>query len=175
MNMCFNCGYMYADVDDNGNPVGNEYCHCNSDWPPCEEDEYVEPYDAPYDYGDDYYIGYDADEMCQEIYMERTIQIWLDGQVIEEFDFDFDDDMDEDSITQAVIEYVYGNIDIQVLQESKVSERIKEVIEAYERFQHFRNNFSGLYIYSYYEKDLETLLKFVESEIAGLEVMNEED
>lgn len=107
--------------------------------------------------------------------MERTIQIWLDGQVIEEFDFDFDDDMDEDSITQAVIEYVYGNIDIQVLQESKVSERIKEVIEAYERFQYFRNNFSGLYIYSYYEKDLETLLKFVESEIAGLEVVNEED
>ena len=47
--------------------------------------------------------------------MERTIQIWLDGQVIEEFDFDFDDDMDEDSIIQAVIEYVYGNIDIQVL------------------------------------------------------------
>ena len=56
-----------------------------------------------------------------------------------------------------------------------MDERIKEVIEAYERFQHFRNNFSGLYIYSYYEKDLETLLKFVESEIAGLEVMNEED
>ena len=47
--------------------------------------------------------------------MGRTIQIWLDGQVIEELDFDFDDDMDEDSITQAVIEYVYGNIDIQVL------------------------------------------------------------
>lgn len=56
-----------------------------------------------------------------------------------------------------------------------MSERIKEVIEAYERFQQFRSNCSGVYIYSYYEKDLETLLKFVKSEIAGLEVMNEEN
>ena len=56
MNMCFNCGYMYADVDENGKPVGNEYCHCDNDWPPCEEDDYVESYDAPYDYDDDYYI-----------------------------------------------------------------------------------------------------------------------
>lgn len=56
-----------------------------------------------------------------------------------------------------------------------MNERIKEVIEAYERFQQFRSNCSGVYIYSSYEKDLETLLKFVESEITGLEVANEEN
>lgn len=64
VSMCEGCGYHWADCDENGIPISLPYCHCESDWPPCEEDEYVEPYDAPYDYGDDYYIGYDADEMC---------------------------------------------------------------------------------------------------------------
>ena len=47
--------------------------------------------------------------------MNKQIKIWLDGECVDDFDFDFDDDMDEDSIYQAVVEYVYGNIDIEVI------------------------------------------------------------
>lgn len=66
MNMCYNCGYCWADYDENGKMIASEHCHYESfdEWAPCATDEYVEPYDTPYDYGDDYYIGYDADEMC---------------------------------------------------------------------------------------------------------------
>ena len=47
--------------------------------------------------------------------MERTIKILLEDDVIEEFDFDFDDDMNEDAIYQLVCEYVFGNIQIEVI------------------------------------------------------------
>ena len=47
--------------------------------------------------------------------MEKRIKVWLDGECIDDFEFDFDDDMDEDMIFQAVTEYVYGSLDIEVI------------------------------------------------------------
>lgn len=46
--------------------------------------------------------------------MEKRIKIWLDDECIDDFEFDFDEDMTEDMIYQAVVEYVYGNINIEV-------------------------------------------------------------
>lgn len=51
----------------------------------------------------------------KEAAMEKRIKIWLDGSCIDDFEFDFDNDMDEDAIYQAVVEYVYGNIDIEII------------------------------------------------------------
>ena len=69
MNQCFNCGYMYADCDECGEPTSLEYCHFEgpNEWAPCEQGEYeewlmeqaiadedyrstVEYYSEPYDY-----------------------------------------------------------------------------------------------------------------------------
>lgn len=47
--------------------------------------------------------------------MEKRIVIKLDGDIVDDFDFDFDEDMNEDDIYQAVCEYVYGNLEIEVL------------------------------------------------------------
>ncbi len=47
--------------------------------------------------------------------MEKIIKIWLDDECVDEFNFDFDDDMSEDDIFQAVVEYVYGSINIEVI------------------------------------------------------------
>jgi len=59
-NPCFNCGYMYADCDEEGNPITLEYCHYEgpADWAPCAQDEYDEEreymygYNEPYDYSE---------------------------------------------------------------------------------------------------------------------------
>ena len=42
MNQCFNCGYMWADLDSEGRPIGNAYCHYDGppEWVPCAVDEY---------------------------------------------------------------------------------------------------------------------------------------
>ena len=40
---CKDCAYFWSDCDDNGNPIGNPYCHYqwNDGYAPCEtEDEY---------------------------------------------------------------------------------------------------------------------------------------
>ena len=44
MSRCFNCGYMWSDVDEYGNILTNEYCHFDGPdgWAPCEQDEYDE-------------------------------------------------------------------------------------------------------------------------------------
>lgn len=44
MNEYYNCGYMWADVDEDGTSVGREYCHYigPEKWAPCEQDEYEE-------------------------------------------------------------------------------------------------------------------------------------
>jgi len=48
MNKCFNCGYMWADCDEEGNPITGEYCHYDgpSAWAPCEQDDYYESLEA---------------------------------------------------------------------------------------------------------------------------------
>ena len=56
MSECCNCGYWWADCDDNGEPISLEYCHYEGpdDWAPCAQDYEEEPtfeeYGAPYDY-----------------------------------------------------------------------------------------------------------------------------
>ena len=47
--------------------------------------------------------------------MERTIRILLEDDVVYEFDFDFDEDLPEDVIYESVCEYVFGNIQIEVI------------------------------------------------------------
>ena len=47
--------------------------------------------------------------------MIKQIRILLEDDLIEEFDFDFDDDMSEDDIYQSVCEYIFGNIEIEVI------------------------------------------------------------
>lgn len=44
MDRCFNCGYMWADLDDEGRPITREYCHYEGPdgWAPCEQDDYQE-------------------------------------------------------------------------------------------------------------------------------------
>lgn len=44
MNRCFGCGYMWADLDEEGRPITKEYCHFDGPdgWAPCEQDEYDE-------------------------------------------------------------------------------------------------------------------------------------
>ncbi len=43
MNMCFNCGYMWADRDESGHAITGEYCHYEGPdaWAPCEQDEMI--------------------------------------------------------------------------------------------------------------------------------------
>jgi len=54
MNRCFNCGYMWADFDEEGRPITREYCHYEGPdaWAPCEQDDnYYEPEDySEYEY-----------------------------------------------------------------------------------------------------------------------------
>ncbi len=48
MNRCEQCGYCYADCDENGVPISLEYCHFEGpdEWAPCAASEYEgEPYD----------------------------------------------------------------------------------------------------------------------------------
>ena len=65
---CFYCGYMWADLDEDGTPISLEYCHFDGpdEWAPCMQDypgydymadaeeetlaEYFVEYGAPYDY-----------------------------------------------------------------------------------------------------------------------------
>ena len=142
LNPCFNCGYNWADLDKNGTPISKEYCHFvgPESWAPCygedhEEDDFdfyevyeqfyaktfesmvdptFEEYGAPYDYGDDYYVGWDADELCQEGLMERTIRVWLGDEYIEWISEEIPDDWEEDEIFEAACDAVYSNIQIEV-------------------------------------------------------------
>lgn len=50
----------------------------------------------------------------QEAEMERIVRIILEGDVIEEFNFDFGD-MSEPEIDQMVIEYVFNNLEVEVI------------------------------------------------------------
>ena len=54
MNRCFNCGYMWADCDEEGNVISQEYCHYEGPdaWAPCEQDDEYEEYPEE-DYSDE--------------------------------------------------------------------------------------------------------------------------
>ena len=48
MDRCFNCGYMWADLDEEGRPITREYCHYEgpAEWAPCEQDAYYSALEA---------------------------------------------------------------------------------------------------------------------------------
>ena len=46
--------------------------------------------------------------------MEKLITIKLENDVIDQFEFDFADDETDEDIRQAVMEYVYGNLTIDI-------------------------------------------------------------
>jgi hypothetical protein len=53
MSRCTNCGYYWADCDENGAPISLEYCHYigPEDWAPCAQNDYYE--EPEEDYYDD--------------------------------------------------------------------------------------------------------------------------
>ena len=128
MNQCFNCMFMHPDWDKDGNPIRPEYCHYvgPDEWAPCADDEaeedeaYNEYYAAVFasmvePTFEEYGAPYDYQEFQKGIDMIKQIRILLEDDLIEEFDFDFDDDMSEDDIYQSVCEYIFGNIEIEVI------------------------------------------------------------
>lgn len=66
MNRCFNCGYMWADLDEDGTPITGEYCHYDGpdSWAPCEQDD-------AYDY---------SEERAEIEAEEEEYAAWLDEQ-----------------------------------------------------------------------------------------------
>ena len=48
MRECFNCGYWWADLDEDGTPISLEYCHYEGPdaWAPCEQDDYYAQLEA---------------------------------------------------------------------------------------------------------------------------------
>ena len=68
MNRCFGCGYWWADCDEDGTPITNEYCHYEGPdaWAPCAQDDYDE-------YANEAYI---EEEDARE---EAEFDAWLDS------------------------------------------------------------------------------------------------
>lgn len=79
MDRCFNCGYMWADLDDNGTPISLEYCHYEGpvEWAPCEQDE-------AYDYEEEY-EEFEAEE---EAYAE-----WLAAETQRELEEEYHNEL----------------------------------------------------------------------------------
>lgn len=48
--------------------------------------------------------------------MEKTrfIKIWLDGDVVDQFDFDFDEEMSNEDVKEVIYQYVYDNLEVEV-------------------------------------------------------------
>lgn len=52
---CKNCGYHWADLDNEGKPISLSYCHYegSDEWAPCVQDDYEELDDDDEDYYDE--------------------------------------------------------------------------------------------------------------------------
>lgn len=77
MNRCFNCGYMWADLDEEGRPITNEYCHYDGPdgWAPCEyEDNYEE---------------YPEEDYSDEV---EEYEQWLNSETQRELDEEWEDE-----------------------------------------------------------------------------------
>ena len=75
MRECFNCGYWWADLDEDGTPISLEYCHYEGPdaWAPCEQD--------------DYYAQLEAEEAELRAEVEiaaEEYELWLMAQAIAE-------------------------------------------------------------------------------------------
>ena len=46
--------------------------------------------------------------------MERTVRVWIDNDYVE-FELDLNDWVDEDELYEAVVNYVYDNISVEIL------------------------------------------------------------
>ena len=44
----------------------------------------------------------------------RFIKRWLNGDVVDQFDFDFDEEMSNEDIKEVVYQYVYDNLEVEV-------------------------------------------------------------
>lgn len=73
MDRCFGCGYMWADLDEEGRPVTNEYCHFDGPegYAPCEQDEYNE-------------YANEADIEAREAEEEAEYMEWLESIPMEQ-------------------------------------------------------------------------------------------
>ena len=76
MNRCFNCGYMWADRDDDGRAITGEYCHYEGPdaWAPCEQDDYYAEIEA------------EKEALREE---ERAYAEWLDAQTQRELEEEY--------------------------------------------------------------------------------------
>lgn len=75
---CINCGYCWADVDDEGVPLSLEYCHFDGPegFAPCEQDNYYAALKA------------EEDELCAEAEAAaEEYEIWLMEQAIYDEDY----------------------------------------------------------------------------------------
>ena len=128
MSRCEQCGYWWADVDEDGETISYPSCHYEGpdDWAPCAQDEYeqeylndereyeewlnylqsmeeeptFEEYGAPYDY--------------KEFQMEQIVRVWIGNDYVE-FELENDLDLNEDELYEAVVNYVYDNISVEIL------------------------------------------------------------
>lgn len=73
MNRCFSCGYMWADLNDEGRPITNEYCHYEGPegYAPCEQDEHNE-------------YANEADIEAREAEEEAAYEAWLESLPMEQ-------------------------------------------------------------------------------------------
>lgn len=78
MSKCFNCGYMWADLDEDGTPITNEYCHFDGPdgWAPCVQDDYYAELEA-----EEAELRAEAEAAAEEY------EMWLMEQAIAEEDY----------------------------------------------------------------------------------------
>ena len=71
MNRCFGCGYMWADLDDEGMPITSEYCHYDGPdaWAPCEQDDYYARLEA-----EEAELRAEAEAAAAEFYHEMEME-----------------------------------------------------------------------------------------------------
>lgn len=80
---CRNCGYYWADLDDEGAPLSFEYCHYEGPdaWAPCEQDDYYEESEEDY---------YDDAEEEYERWLAAETQRELEEEFREEYGAPYD-------------------------------------------------------------------------------------
>ena len=44
----------------------------------------------------------------------RHIKIWIDDDVVDQFEFDFDEKMSNEDVEEVVYQYVYDNLKVEV-------------------------------------------------------------
>lgn len=78
MRECFNCGYWWADLDEDGTPISLEYCHYEGPdaWAPCVQDDYYAQLEA-----EEVELRAEAEAAAEEY------ELWLMEQAIADEDY----------------------------------------------------------------------------------------